>query len=182
MRGRVFSWLLLCVALSAFGCEGPEGPRGPAGAPGTANVIYSEWYSPATWEQVNVYGVIERQYTMTTSELTQEIIDHGAVLVYMRFVGIAPQINQLPVNIIDPNYDFLFRAQAGSITAAYYSVTSPGTAPNVIPSSNVVRYVLIPGGVLDETALIEGVTSGRLIESLDHMLYADLCGMLGIPE
>ena len=148
----------------------------------TATSPVATRYSPATWEQVNVYGVIERQYTMTTSELTQEIIDHGAVLVYMRFVGIAPQINQLPVTIMDSNYDFLFRAQAGSITAAYYSVTSPGTSPMIIPSTNQVRYVLIPGGVLDETALIEGVTSGRLIESLDHIPYSKVCGMFGIPE
>lgn len=174
MRGRSVSWLLLCIALFAFGCEGPEGPRGPAGPAGTANVIYSEWFNPDTWTSVNYFGVAERQFTMSTPELTQEIIDNGAVLVYMRFAGIAPQINQLPVTVADVNYRFLFRAQAGSITVAFYSVSNPGTDPGAIPSSNVVRYVLIPGGVLDEITQLNG--------SIDSMPYGELCDLFGICE
>ena len=185
MKDSRFSWLLLCVALMVIGCEGPEGPAGPTGPTGpagTANVIYSGWYSPETWVAQTTFGIAERVYTMTTDALTQEIIDNGVVLVYMRFVGFNPQINQLPVFLADVSYSFLFRAQAGSIEVVYYRTTSPTTDPGVIPSANQVRYVLIPGGVLDEVAASAGITYSRLVDSLGSKSYAEVCGLLDIPE
>ncbi len=184
MKIHRFSWLLLCLALITLGCEGKEGPRGPAGPAGTANVIYSDWYAPETWVLLTLYGVHERSYTMTTSLLTQEIIDHGVVMVYIRFVGLNPQINQLPVIITEGpnNYHFLFRAQAGSIKVVYYFINNPTADPPAIPPDNLVRYVLIPGGVLDEAALSEGVTREQLTGSLGSMPYFEVCRLFGISE
>lgn len=182
MKNRRFSWLLFCVALMVFGCEGPEGPSGPAGPAGSANVIYSDWYSPETWVLSTTFGVSERSFTMTTSALTQEIIDYGVVLVYMRFVGFNPEISQLPLILADVDYSFLFRAQAGSIKVVYYLTTDPTTDPVVIPSDNHVRYVLIPGGVLDEVAEGAGITYAQLAGSLDSMPYLEVCGLFDIPE
>jgi len=182
VKNRRFSWLLLFVAFMVIGCEGPEGPAGPAGPAGTANVIYSEWFSPDPWVLQETFGVSERSFTMTTSALTQEIIDYGVVLVYMRFVGFNPEINQLPVTLEDVNYHFLFRAQAGSIQAVYYSITDPATDPGVIPSYNQVRYVLIPGGVLDAVAAGAGITYSKLADSFDSMGYAEVCELFDIPE
>jgi hypothetical protein len=161
------------------GCEGPEGPRGKTG---TANVIYSNWYSPETWVFETTFGVAERSYTIETSLLTQEIIDSGVVMVYMRFFGLNPQINQLPIILQDVHYSFLFRAQAGSIKVVYYSLTTPTIDPGEIPSYNQVRYVLIPGGVLEEAAVMEGITCRQLIDSLDSMPYSEVCGRFDIPE
>lgn len=179
MKNRWVSWLLLCVALIVLSCEGPRGAAGPAG---TANVIYSEWYSPVTWDPQIIFGVYERTFTMTTPALTQDIIDNGVVLVYMRFVGLAPEISQLPVSLEDVDYNFTFRAQSGSIKVVYWRYTNPGVDPGVIPSENLVRYVLIPGGVLDDAALSRGITSTQLTGSLDSMPYREVCGMLDIPE
>ncbi len=179
MKSRRYSWLLLCVALMVIGCEGPEGPRGPAG---TANVIYSDWFSPETWVAVTTFGVEERTFTMTTDALTQGIIDHGVVLVYMRFVGLNPEINQLPIVLADVNYSFFFRAQAGSIEVVYYSPTSPLVTPSVIPPENLVRYVLIPGSVLDDVATSEGITYSQLVGSMDSKPYREVCRLLDIPE
>jgi len=100
----------------------------------------------------------------------------------MRFVGIFPAINQLPVTVADVDYRFLFRARPGSIKVAYYSIPSPGTAPGAIPSSNVARYVLIPGGVLDEVATSRGISRSRLVDSLGSMDYDEACGLFDIPE
>ena len=76
------SWLLLSVALVALGCaKGDTGPTGPAGPAGSANVIYSAWFSPATWVLETNFTVVERTYTMTSTSLTQAIIDNGVVLV-----------------------------------------------------------------------------------------------------
>lgn len=182
MRNRRFSWLLLCVSLMVLGCEGPEGPTGPAGPAGSANVIYSGWYSPEPWVAETIFGIAERTFTMTTPALTQEIIDNGVVLVYMRFVGLNPAINQLPVILADVDYSFLFRAQAGSIKVVYYNTASPTTDPGPIPSENLVRYVLIPGGVLDELAAETGITYSRLVESVDSMSYQEVCRLFDIPE
>ncbi|MDD3643222.1 MAG: hypothetical protein PHQ19_07170 [Candidatus Krumholzibacteria bacterium] len=171
--------LLIVFVLAILGCEGPEGPRGPAG---TANVIYSDWYSPETWTLATVFGVHERSYTMTTASLTQDIIDNGVVMVYMRFVGLNPEISQLPVTLADVNYSFLFRAQAGSIKVVYWIIASPTIDPVVIPPQNLVRYVLIPGGVIDEAAVGSGITGAQLIRSLESMPYREVCELLDIPE
>jgi len=78
---HIVSGMILCVVLLFVGCTGEDGARGPAGPAGTANVIYSDWYETDPWVQETFFGVIERTFTMTTAALTQEIIDHGAVLV-----------------------------------------------------------------------------------------------------
>ena len=82
------------------------------GATGSVNVIYSDWYSPSTWDAETEFGVEQRTYTMSATSLTQEIIDGGVVLVYMRFVGINPEIVQLPFMVPDAAYSFSFRASA----------------------------------------------------------------------
>jgi hypothetical protein len=176
------SLLLIVLGLVIVGCEGPEGPRGPAGPAGTANVIYSDWYSPETWELASVFGVQERSYTMTTASLTQDIIDNGAVLVYMRFVGLNPEINQLPITLADVGYSFFIRAQAGSIKVVYYRPASPATDPGSIPAENLVRYVLIPGGVLDAAAMMEGLTGSELIGTLGTRTYSEVCELFAVPE
>ncbi|MBN1885480.1 MAG: hypothetical protein JW876_08165 [Candidatus Krumholzibacteriota bacterium] len=182
MKKRIVSGMILCLALVVVGCTGEDGARGPAGPAGTANVIYSDWYETDPWVQEAFYGAIERTFTMTTTALTQEIIDHGVVLVYMRFLGISPEICQLPVTVEDVDYRFHFRARAGSIKVAYYSIPSPGTDPGAIPSGNVARYVLIPGGALDEIAGSRGISRSRLIDSLGAMTYEETCGLFEIHE
>lgn len=174
------SWLLLSVALVAFGCaKGDTGPTGPAGS---ANVIYSAWFSPATWVLETNFGIVERTYTMTSTSLTQAIIDNGVVLVYLKVAGFSPAIEQLPVTIIDASKAFLYRAQAGSIKALYYNTANTAADPGVIPSGNQLRYVLIPGSVLGTRAQEVGSTSARYVEALKAMSYSEACRTLGIPE
>lgn len=174
-------WLSVCFALAILGCsKGDTGPAGPAGA---TNVIYSEWYSPETWRTEPSFGIYYRSYTMAAPSLTQEIIDHGAVLVYMRFYGLVPAIAQLPVALPEsPGYSFSFRAEADSVMAMYYSPAAPASYPAVIPSENQVRYVLIPGGVAADTKAIDGATRERWLADLRAMPYADLCRKYDIPE
>lgn len=182
MKIHRVSWLLLCLVLMNLGCQGEDGARGPAGPAGAANVIYSDWYSPATWVAATVFGIHERSYTMTTSLLTQEIIDNGVVMVYMKFVGVSPEINQLPIELADVHISFFVRAQAGSIKVVYYSLTSPTTDPVVIPSDNLVRYVLVPGGVLGDAALSRGISPEQLASSLGSMPYPEVCRLFDISE
>lgn len=182
MKNSCLLGLMMSAALVLSGCEGPEGPRGSAGPEGSANVIYSDWYSPETWVAGVTFGTAERSFTMETTALTQEIVDYGVIMVYIRVVGLDPAISPLPVTFESENLNFLFRPQAGSIKVVYYSTVSPDVTPEVIPSNNQIRYVLIPGGVLDEAALSEGITSAKLIGSLDSRPYGEVCGLFDIPE
>lgn len=183
MKSRNASWLLLCVALAAFGCaKGDTGPTGPTGATGSANVIYSDWYSPATWNAETLYGISQRTYTITATSLTQEIIDRGVVQVYMRFAGLNPAIVQLPFTANDVGYSFYLRAAAGSIKVSYYSPAALTTTPPIIPSANQIRYVLIPGGALAASMQADGLPYEREIAGLKSMSYSEVCRKYNIPE
>lgn len=187
MKTRHALWLLLSLMPAILGCTGdtgPAGPKGPAGPAGSANVIYSEWISPASWTLGLSFGVHERTYTMTAPLLTEDIIGQGVVLVYIKFVGWSPAISQLPVTIFSSpqTYCFYFRAEPGSIKAIYYYQSSPATDPISIDAANQVRYVLIPGGVLAASAQRAGSTSIRLTGSLQSMPYSEVCRLFNIPE
>jgi hypothetical protein len=182
MRFRSASWLLLSVALVTFGCTGDTGPAGPRGATGSANVIYSDWYSPSTWDAETEFGIAERTYTMTDTSLTQEIIDRGVVQVYMRFMGFNPAIIQLPFVVPDVGYSIYFRAAAGSIKVVYYNPAARTTTPTIIPPTNQVRYVLIPGGALAASMQANGSTCEQEIASLKSMSYSEVCRKYNVPE
>jgi hypothetical protein len=76
--------------ISIIGCT-KEGPIGPAGNDGNANVV-SSTFSSSNW----VYSAPSWSLTHFYSAITQEIIDKGAVLVYLK-TGQA--YSQLPITI-----------------------------------------------------------------------------------
>jgi hypothetical protein len=183
MKFRHAAWLLLCVALVTLSCaKGDTGPTGPTGPAGSANVIYSDWYSPATWVAESEYGTAQRTYTMTDTLLTQEIVDRGVVLVYMRFVGLNPAIVQLPCTFADPAYSFSFRASAGTVKVVYYDIAAQTSTPPAIPSYNQVRYVLIPGGVIASAMQTNGSTHEQEFARLNSMSYSQVCRRYEISE
>jgi hypothetical protein len=169
------------------GSAGPAGPAGPTGSTGSANVIYSAWFNPATWVAENNFGDMERTYTMTSTTVTQNIIDRGIIMVYMRFVGYDPAISQLPFELPNSDKTFSFRAQAGSVKALYTKTSNHALDPGVIPSSNAVRYVLIPGAVsggrgvnTEKTADINGQYYKE--SQLKNMSYDQICSLLQIAQ
>lgn len=174
-------WLSTCCALAILGCS--KGDTGPAGPTGAANVIYSEWYSPETWRAEINFGIYYRAYNMAAPSLTQEIIDQGVVLVYVKFIGSDPAILPLPLVLGEsPGYSFSYQAQADSVRAKYYDPANPSTFPGIIQRWNQVRYVLIPGGEAAATKAIDGLTREQWLADLRAMSYADLCRKYGIPE
>ncbi len=82
---------LLFTNCAKDGKTGPAGPQGPAGANGNANVV-SSTITSSNW----AYTAPSWKISFTYPAITQDIIDKGAVLVYIK-VGSA--YNQLPLTI-----------------------------------------------------------------------------------
>lgn len=90
---------LLCLALFSFyiiGCKGVAGPTGPQGIQGNqgnANV-HSKTYTVTSWDGVGTSFAFK---DIANSDITQEIIDNGAILVYEGNTGLwnaMPYANQ----------------------------------------------------------------------------------------
>jgi hypothetical protein len=181
MKTRLALWLSACCALAILGCS--KGDTGPAGPAGPTNAIYSEWYSPETWRAEINFDVHYRAYNMAAPSLTQEIVDQGVVLVYMRFVGSNPAILQLPLAFGEyPGYSFSYEAQADSVKAKYYQPADPSSFPEVIQIWNQVRYVLIPGSEAAIAKAIDETSREHWRADLHAMSYADVCRKYDIPE
>jgi len=78
---RILTLSVLALALITGSCkkEGPAGPQGPQGPQGNANVQGGTATVNFVWNASTSYGTAD----MTDDAITQSIVDHGAVLVFM---------------------------------------------------------------------------------------------------
>ena len=74
---------LVLVALSALlltvACK-----KGDDGPPGTANVKFSEWFTPATYKKDTLFGIWGFSYNKEAKAITQNVLDSGTVLVFAK--------------------------------------------------------------------------------------------------
>jgi hypothetical protein len=162
------------------GPQGPAGTTGAAGPAGSANVIYSPWFltGAAAWDTTSAvlssYGAFAI-YDKAAAGVTQDIIDNGIVLAYMKgdpSSGLANDVYPLPYTFgigygyID-HWDFDLNA-AGNIRFLYKS-TSPWTLTDLGGIS--FRYVIVPGGI-----------AGGRISDPRKMTYDEVCEVYGIPK
>jgi hypothetical protein len=134
------------IALGALGCEGEIGPVGPPGAAnvtsGTFTIAPSAytngfWFMPIDGgTQANPAKVA----TATVSGITAELVDNGAVLIYLRVpstpTGPSNQWTLLPFHQggFGGNYLVSIKAavSAGQVRIGYaHETTGSVTAPNV---------------------------------------------------
>jgi hypothetical protein len=151
--------------------------KGDDGPPGTANVKYSEWFTPATYKKDTVFGQWGFNYTMAVPGITQDILDKGTVLVFGKLKGYnaqiwpADQVAQLPITVT---------YQTGGTTNDTWSgLATPGNLKirfvndrniyTTISTTHQFRYIIIPGGL----------PAGRGTASAS---YEEICRMYGVPE
>ncbi|HEX3383614.1 MAG TPA: hypothetical protein VHS53_00415 [Mucilaginibacter sp.] len=157
-----------CGKDGAVGPQGPVGATGPAGntgaagavgatgATGTANVIYSDWVTPATYAQSTVFGIIHFDAGIAAAKITQDILDRGTVLVFGKLDGYTTtiwptdQVSELPIVITymdgaTANID-TWSAQV-TLGNVQIDLTSSLNAYGGISNAHQFRYVVIPGGV-----------------------------------
>ncbi|MET0465377.1 MAG: hypothetical protein ABW007_19605 [Chitinophagaceae bacterium] len=163
------------IAIDLLSCK--KGDTGPEGPPGTANVIYSPWFKPATYRKDTLFGIWGFNYDKAEPAITQAILDSGTVLTFGKLLGYNPtvwptnRVTQLPILL---NYK-----QSGVTQLdTWSSHLTPGNLRikfvndnneyNVIATQHEFRYVIIPGG--------QSLT-GRV-----QLTYEEICRKYGIPE
>ncbi|MDB5133582.1 MAG: hypothetical protein JWP37_185 [Mucilaginibacter sp.] len=164
----LFAFVIAAVIFASCGKDGAVGPAGQTGptgaagtagatgATGTANVIYSDWITPAAYTKTTVFGTTDFTYNIAASKITQTILDNGTVIVYGRLNGyittIWPtnQVSALPIIInymsgTTPEIDtWSALTTLGNIQI---SLENNNNAYTSISNLHSFRYIIIPGGV-----------------------------------
>ncbi len=118
-----------------------------------AFAIASDWITPSTYTGSDVFGVLNFRAVISAPEITQEVIDSGAVVVYGNLlsyaVGFWPpgEVAQLPITTVyvagDIFYEdrWSYRLNPGSLEI---HVTNNEDLYSTFPSGAEFRYVVIP--------------------------------------
>ncbi len=205
---RLFMFMLMSATLSMVSCkkgdtgpegaqgvqgsqgsqgpQGPQGVEGPQGPIGNANIIISDWISiSGTLRDSSLDNSALKVMHYIAPELTDDILNRGAILVYMRFGsyqwtlpytsyagGKVSTISFIPAR----NVIFITRFahdNSGSVT---------------INSSARLKYILIPadspevGYAGGEEKLISHNSQLYSAEALKALPYEEVCAILGIEE
>ena len=168
---------LLMITLS---CRSEDAEQGPQGEPGTANVIYSPWFTADNFTEATVYGIKNMYYVKSAPQITQEILDTGVVLVYGNLSGYvstvwpAGQVSQLPISLTyvqggQTMTDTWSAVQTvGKLTMKFINDKNYYTASG-LSTVHKFRYVIIPGGV-----------AGKQNLDYSKMSYKELCAKFNI--
>jgi hypothetical protein len=175
--------IMTAIVLIVSGCkkgdigpQGPAGPAGPQGPIGAANVTYSAWFTPTTYQKDTIFGSWGFSHTQAAPAITQAILDNGTVITFGKLMGYNPaiwpagQVGQLPITI---NYvqsggqidTWQARAFVGNLKIRF---VNNNNIYNTIANQHQFRYVIIPGGV----------AGGRMRQ----MTYEEICRQYNIPE
>ena len=144
-----------CSKTGPAGATGPAGPAGPAGTTGaagaagpagTANVIYSDWTTPAfvadTQHNGAVIDTVGSHYSWTAAKLTADILNKGEIKVYIN-LGTTAAPDVLPIPYFDGQI----------IVNDEFSLSTIFMYSNVYISGIPFRYILIPGGTAARSAV-----------------------------
>jgi hypothetical protein len=168
---------LMVVAISALvlsvSCK--KGDDGKDGAPGTANVKFSPWFTPATYKKDTVFSIWGFSYTQAAPAITQNILDSGTVLVFGKLQGYngliwpAGHVGQLPITVTYmqsgvQNDTWQFKASLGNLNIRFQNDNNTYTS---ISNAHQFRYIIIPGGV----------PAGRGI----NLSYEEICRLYNVP-
>lgn len=150
----------------AEGQPGAQGPEGQPGADGNANVIVSEWKT-ATMQKDTIFdGTQIKVATVDAPELTDEIIQKSAILVYLDYGG---GIFPLPFTSspLGRMSTISFFPRKGKIRPT--RVVYDGGSLLPLNSNILYKYVIIPQG----TVVAKGVNNSvsQPLYMLNNQLY-----------
>jgi|WetSurMetagenome_2_1015567.scaffolds.fasta_scaffold75842_2 hypothetical protein len=166
-------FLMSMFVLAFFdACKGGE--DGEDGETGTANVIYSDWIQlTGNWRDSTIRSDNYYVRHFNASDLTQEIIDSGVVMCYVKM---GTWISPLPVtDLVSDTYGMVTFAdllEPGKIIITALFSNSSTTASCLNTSAYFYRYIIIPGGMPATKSTIDYTS----------ISYEDLCHKLGVPK
>jgi hypothetical protein len=173
--------LIPCLFLMTLPMMMNSCKKGDTGPAGTANVIFSDWFTATPWTKDTVFDVYGFNYSKSAPDITQNVLDSGTVIVYGKLKGyntlIWPtnNVGQLPIVI---NYKF----SSGGITYTdtWSAFLSAGQVKirfvndqdyyGSIANTHQFRYVIIPGA------------KKATASNYAHMSYEEVCQELKIPQ
>jgi hypothetical protein len=185
------SAFVLCFMLLFSSCSKPSnGATGPTGPTGNANVIYSAWFTPASYTKDTVFGTWGFYYDKTASDITAQMLDSATIITYGKLNGYVSSIwptNQSAALPIAITYEI--SATVTNIDT-WSALISPGklriqlqsstNAYGSISNAHQFRYVIIPGTVLASRPAY-GATSTPAID-YTKLTYEQVCSLFNIPE
>ncbi|NII29254.1 hypothetical protein HB364_29515 [Pseudoflavitalea sp. X16] len=166
--------VLCIIAMTMTHCK--KGDTGPAGPPGTANVTYSEWFTPNPYIKDTVFGVWGFKYNKSAPAITQQVLDSGTVLTFGKLLGYS--ISIWPANVVQ-QLPIQLTYNVGNVTTDTWSARlTPGNLQirfvndrntyTSIATLHQFRYIIIPGG-----------TKGARVA---QRTYEEICREYHIPE
>jgi len=191
LSGQVLvTFLSVTLIAISFSCE-KEGPAGLRGETGSANVIYSEWFTPEEYTDTTVFGIKNFNYNKPVSGITQEILDSGVILTYGKLSGYnalvwpANQVAILPISVT-----YISGASSQTDTWSAYAVVgnlrinfvNNTNLYSSIANSHVFRYIIIPGGSAESLVKTTDKTANLSRVGFNWMTYDEVCEYLNIPE
>ncbi|MFT3750234.1 MAG: hypothetical protein QM768_18095 [Agriterribacter sp.] len=177
--------------MSNTGCK-KDGKQGEQGPPGTANVRYSEWFTPAQYQSNMVFGIRNFSFDKPVTEISQAIIDSGTVLTFGKMLGYSSSIwpvdrtAQLPI--------LLTYVQSGtSQTDTWSAFVTPGNLRinftnsvntyTAIATTHQFRYIIIPGGQkVGKSSNGKSISLKQRESNFNQLSYQEICRMFNIPE
>lgn len=143
------SCILALLSFLAIGCQGPTGPQGNANVhASTVAVSSSDWIYTSGQDEYGEYHV-----TFTDNEITQDIVDHGMVLVYISNGSggwqLMPIVGYTQGTSNGLTYDLEYKYSpvygAFSVTVWYYILTDPYFWVPVNPGAQTFKIVAVAG-------------------------------------
>lgn len=167
----VLSASLFFTACTKEGPEGPAGSTGPAGPAGPVgnNAITVKNITISSWTSYS--GGLYYRGTATVAEITNNIVNAGAVLAYQNNSG---TLNALPFTLSDFSVSYRFFFSLNTFTAENSSLSAGPT-----PGSTNYRIIIIPGALGARSASGVG-GSNHSLEELQQMSYTEACSALGV--
>jgi hypothetical protein len=176
MKRNMFVSVIVVFLLSALIVSCKKGDTGATGPAGTANVIYSDWFTPSAYTKDTIFGIWGLNYNKAATSFTQQVLDSGTVLTFGRLSGYNPiiwptgQVAQLPIS--------LTYISGSTVTDTWSALATVGNLRirfvndhniyNSISNAHSFRYIIIPGGK----------SGGRMMPQS----YSEICKQYNIPE
>lgn len=138
---KTFTLIAACSLLIFGACKktSEPGPTGPAGATGNANVK-SELDTAFTW----TYGSTSYGAAITVSNITQDIVDNGAVLVYMK---VGTDWQPLPYTFFNTSAWASLYSFSYSLSTVNLKMANSDLFPHTNPGTKYFKTVCIASGV-----------------------------------